>query len=165
MFRTDPDARKRNARVHFLRVSASVVRATRLFALPVIRQPRPSEVKPDQKLVNLLEDAERAKTLMQRRRELGIPELAAAFGCQMNRFTRLVRLNYLAPDIMLSIRDGVQPAGLTRRSLLKIDLPLDWATQRNLLGFPAQPEHFRNPSSSQPDLEAATEAAVVIATR
>jgi len=71
----------------------------------------------------------------------------------MDRFSRLVRLNYLAPDIALAIRDGSQPSTMTRRSLLGANLPLDWAIQRNLLGFPSQPEHFRNPNVTSPNRE------------
>ena len=50
-------------------------------------------------------------------------------------FARLVRLNYLAPDIVAAIIDGEQPADLTRQKLAQIDLPIDWPLQRRLLGF------------------------------
>jgi site-specific DNA recombinase len=145
-FGVDREARLRNGAVHFLRVAAAVVRATHLFALPVPPEPA-GDMKPNAGLVGLLDDAGRAQAMMVIRRDLDVPGLAREFGCQMDRFSRLVRLNYLAPDIALSIRDGTQPAGLSRASLLKVDLPLDWATQRNLLGYPPQPEHFRNPPS------------------
>jgi len=54
----------------------------------------------------------------------------------------VLRLNYLAPDIILSILDGTHPAGLTRTRLVQANLPMDWALQRKLLGFPerSQPE-------------------------
>jgi hypothetical protein len=52
----------------------------------------------------------------------------------------VLRLNYLAPDIISSILDGTQPPGLTRQKLVKAHLPMDWALQRRLLGFsPRQP--------------------------
>jgi len=149
-FGTDPAARERDVSVHFLRVAAAVVRATNLYALPVVPQPQPGTLRPDRGLLALLDDAERAMTLMSKRRDLGVPDLASVTGCKKDRFCRLVRLNYLAPDIQLAIRDGAQPPGLTRRALLRVDLPLDWAVQRNLLGFAAQPEHFRNRSSAKP---------------
>jgi hypothetical protein len=55
-------------------------------------------------------------------------------------FARLVRLNYLAPDIVAAILDGEQPKGLTRKKLLTFDLPIDWKLQRALLGFVEKPE-------------------------
>jgi hypothetical protein len=100
--------------------------------------------KPDLRLTRLLDEAVQAQNLMVVRRDLDIAGLSAEFGCDMCRFSRLVRLNYLAPDIALAIRDGRHPTGLTRKALMKADLPLDWAVQRKLLGFPHQPEHFRN---------------------
>jgi hypothetical protein len=42
----------------------------------------------------------------------------------------------LAPDIVASILSGTQPVELTAEVLTKrVDLPLDWAEQRALLGF------------------------------
>jgi site-specific DNA recombinase len=58
----------------------------------------------------------------------------------MGSFSRLVRLNYLAPDIVSAIIDGTQPATLTRRQLIECDLLIDWDLQRRLLGFPAKQE-------------------------
>ena len=52
--------------------------------------------------------------------------------------TRLVRLAFLAPDLLAAIIDGRQPQGLTATGLLKEcqrGLPLDWRQQRILLGF------------------------------
>ncbi|HEY6520394.1 MAG TPA: recombinase family protein [Roseiarcus sp.] len=49
---------------------------------------------------------------------------------------RLMRLNYLAPDIVTAIFNGRQPAGLTASKLI-VDtrLPLAWEDQRKALGF------------------------------
>jgi hypothetical protein len=150
IFGVDIDGRRRNPSIHFLRANASVVRARNLFALPLVAAPQSDCKEPDKKLLRLLNDASNAQRLLYERRDLDLPGLAALFGCKMDRFSRLVRLNYLAPDIALAIRDGSQPAAMTRRSLLAANLPLDWATQRNLLGFSPQPEHFRNPNASPP---------------
>jgi site-specific DNA recombinase len=148
MFGTDADGRQRNPSIHFLCVAASVVRARKLFALPVPAAIWNGTPRVDDKLIRLLDDAERARTLMMVRRDLDLPGLAAAFGCKMDRYSRLVRLSYLAPDIALAIRDGMEPVGVTRRTLLAANIPLDWATQRTLLGFPPQPEHLRNPNAT-----------------
>ncbi len=49
---------------------------------------------------------------------------------------RLMRLNYLAPDIVTAIFNGRQPACLTASKLI-VDtrLPLAWEDQRKALGF------------------------------
>jgi DNA invertase Pin-like site-specific DNA recombinase len=50
--------------------------------------------------------------------------------------TRLLRLTFLAPDIVAAIVAGNQPADLTANKLM-VDtrLPLDWCDQRTALGF------------------------------
>lgn len=149
-FGSDLDARARNPAVHFLKVSASAVRARTIHALPIQPIPPASGMRPDLRLVGLLDQAGSANVLMRERRDLDVPSLAQVFGCKSDRFARLIRLNYLAPDIALAIRDGAHPADLTRQRLLKANLPLDWAVQRTLLGFPPQPEHFRNPNANSP---------------
>ncbi|MDQ3549626.1 MAG: recombinase family protein [Chloroflexota bacterium] len=50
--------------------------------------------------------------------------------------SKLVRLSWLAPDIISAILDGHQTAGLNGRRLLRTcDLPLAWSAQRRALGF------------------------------
>ncbi len=49
---------------------------------------------------------------------------------------QLLRISWLAPDILSSICEGRQPATLTGRRLLRAtNIPLDWVEQRGLLGF------------------------------
>ena len=65
-------------------------------------------------------------------------ELANTLGQDKDYFARLVRLGYLAPDIISDILDGRQPAALTRQRLARVSkLPMDWTEQRQLLGFAA----------------------------
>lgn len=90
----------------------------------------------DQRLVDLLDSARNAQKLIDQRRDLSVPELARLKGIRPSQFARLIRLNYLAPDIAAAIRDGMQPDTLTRKLLLASVIPTDWALQRNLLGFP-----------------------------
>jgi hypothetical protein len=48
----------------------------------------------------------------------------------------LARLAWLSPDIVSEILEGRQPPHLTGRYLLRCgDVPLDWAAQREFLGF------------------------------
>ncbi|GAA3903931.1 hypothetical protein GCM10022276_23220 [Sphingomonas limnosediminicola] len=49
---------------------------------------------------------------------------------------QLLRLNWLAPDIVTAIVQGRQPASLTGRRLLRAaDVPLSWEDQRRYFGF------------------------------
>lgn len=49
---------------------------------------------------------------------------------------QLLRVSWLAPDIISAITEGRQPPTLTGRRLLRAgDLPLSWAEQRQCLGF------------------------------
>lgn len=49
---------------------------------------------------------------------------------------QLLRISFLAPDIITAIVEGRQPPSLTGRRLLRVtDLPFDWAGQRRVLGF------------------------------
>jgi DNA invertase Pin-like site-specific DNA recombinase len=49
---------------------------------------------------------------------------------------QLLRISWLAPDIISAIADGRQPAPLTGRRLLRAtNIPLAWSEQRKLFGF------------------------------
>jgi len=64
--------------------------------------------------------------------------IAAQEGYEADYFARLVRLGYLAPDIISAIIEGKQPANITRQKLARIgSLPMRWDEQRVLLGFAA----------------------------
>ena len=50
--------------------------------------------------------------------------------------TRVVRLAFLAPDIVAAILKGKHPRELNAARLLRDSrIPLDWRQQRSLLGF------------------------------
>ncbi len=51
--------------------------------------------------------------------------------------SRIVRLAFLAPEIVEQIVKGCQPPELTAESLLRdhTQLPLDWESQNGMLGF------------------------------
>ena len=55
------------------------------------------------------------------------------------RLTSLIRLSYLAPDIVRALLEGRQPIELTPTRLLRLSkgLPHDWSEQRHVLGFAA----------------------------
>ena len=58
-------------------------------------------------------------------------------GIARGRLSSLVRLSYLAPDIVQAILAGRQPVELTPTRLLKLsqNLPHNWKEQRSFLGF------------------------------
>ena len=65
-----------------------------------------------------------------------IQDIAIAEGVADSYASRILRLTYLAPDIVAAILDGHQPPGFSVRRLLgRSRLPLDWAEQRQVLGF------------------------------
>jgi len=62
-------------------------------------------------------------------------DIARSEGLTRSHVTRVIRLAFLAPDIVQAILDGNAPPDLTAERLLKrTDLPLDWVDQRQLLG-------------------------------
>ena len=62
-------------------------------------------------------------------------EISKAQGCSAPHIARHIPLAWLAPDIVEAVLDGRQPAGLSVKRLME-KLPLDWAEQRRVLGFP-----------------------------
>jgi hypothetical protein len=91
----------------------------------------------------LLQKARSAQVVLDERSLWNVNDMAAKIHCHPKRFTRLVRLNYLAPDIIASIRDGTQPPALKCQTLMSADLPMDWTLQRRLLGFADQPDFLK----------------------
>ena len=94
--------------------------------------------------MDLVNRARKAQRLVEEHREWSIEEFAYKENCRPTFFARLIRLNYLAPDIVTAILDGTQPASLTRDMMLNSNIPTDWAIQRQLFGFPS-PERQISP--------------------
>lgn len=143
LFRGAPEEWQRPHSVELLDIAAGTVRMKRQLALP-IRQRKPEQVvSPDLRLVTLIKRARAAQALLEEYRCEKTSDLAKRVKCGPTRFARLVRLNYLAPDIITSILDGNQPGDLTRRRLMQADIPMDWSLQRRMLGFPDQPDYLK----------------------
>ena len=81
--------------------------------------------------------------MLDARREINLTAMAEELHCTPSRLSRLVRLNYLAPDIIAAILDGDQPHDLTGHKLMATDLPMDWSLQRKILGFADQPDMLK----------------------
>lgn len=119
-------------RVHVLRAAANLMHGHVRLPLPV----SPCEAcTANPELVRLLTEATEAKEAMLARRTETVSEIARGLGMGPNHFARLIRINYLAPDIQAAIVSGTQPKTLTKRLMLYDTLPLDWNQQRKLFGF------------------------------
>lgn len=87
------------------------------------------------KLIALIAEAIAARKLVLANPDKSLNALAAANGRCRTRLGKLVALSCLAPDIVTSIVEGKQPAALTTRALLDMELPFEWGSQRSQLGF------------------------------
>ncbi len=124
-------------------VPASTLCMKRELTLLMKRRTEGPSAKPNTRLVGLLQKARSAQVVLDERSLWNVNEMAARIHCHPKRFTRLVRLNYLAPDIIASIRDGTQPSELNCQTLMAADLPMDWTLQRRMLGFADQPDFLK----------------------
>jgi len=92
--------------------------------------------KPDARLVKLLIRARKFNATLLGSDDVLFAALAKREGVSPSYFTRLIRLSYLAPDIIEAILDGRQPHDLTADKLLAHSrLPLGWHEQRTVLGI------------------------------
>ena len=67
----------------------------------------------------------------------GSRSIAQATGLDERYVSRILQCAFLAPDIVESILDGRQPAKLSFENL-RARVPIDWAAQRQVFGFPAK---------------------------
>lgn len=94
--------------------------------------------EPDPTLIKLILRARHLRDRMLAER-LGVGELAAAEGVTTSYIARVIRLGFLAPDIVTAILDGRQPVGLTANKLANDSrLPIAWPEQHQALGFSSQ---------------------------
>jgi len=64
-----------------------------------------------------------------------LSQIAARLGKCRGNLADMMRISYLAPDIVAAIMEGRQPAPLKRKTLMATPLSLDWSEQRRQLGF------------------------------
>lgn len=134
LFRSSADKGGRNT---FLLEVPYTKRLRRLKPIDLSLGPKPTAgQKPDAKLVSLIAEARQAQSFFETHRGEEPTVTAARLRRDPHFFKKLLKLNYLAPDIIISIRDGTQPRDLKRKHLINVNLPLDWELQRKLLGFP-----------------------------
>jgi len=86
---------------------------------------------PDPVLLKLMAHARRAQEVLL----TGMPDPLVSDYSKAH-VARLLKLSWLAPDIIAAITEGRQPPTLTGRRLLRAaDVPLDWQEQRRFFGF------------------------------
>ena len=94
--------------------------------------------EPDPSLFKLIRRAHDWRRQLETGSPRTITDLAAANGVNASYFTRVLRLAYLAPDIVEAIVTGSQPPNLSANRLVRmLDLPMGWSGQREYLGLPA----------------------------
>ena len=129
---------------HVLDIDVRAISAERWPVVHINARDDTIQNAPNTKLIRLVRSARAAQRLVEEHRDWSLEELARKVNRRPGHFSRLIRLNYLAPDIVNSILDGTQSATLASDYLLKANLPTDWALQRKLLGYPA-PERKLTP--------------------
>ncbi len=91
---------------------------------------------PDPSLCRLMARSHAIRERLQNDPGLSLKEIAREEDVVASYVTRLLRLSFLAPDIIAAMLKGNQPAELTASRLAQWkNLPLDWAEQRRVLGF------------------------------
>ncbi len=97
----------------------------------------PHQAASDASLVDVLKEAVAAREKLLADTDETLNEITARTTKSKGRLTALMRLSYLAPDIIADILAGQQPPELSVKRLLRTsqDLPLDWPGQRAFLGL------------------------------
>jgi DNA invertase Pin-like site-specific DNA recombinase len=117
--------------VTVLTIPAQLKRAGIEMKLVVDDGSEPANVDPV--LVRLLLRAHAIRVRVLEEPSLPLKEIAREEGISSSYVTRLLRLAFLAPDIVTAILNGKHPPQLTANRLMDdTRLPLDWTTQREL---------------------------------
>ena len=101
----------------------------------IIGDNAPAEV--DAGVVHLIAKAFAVRNQLLSGSEDSIETMTERLGAGKGWLTSLVRLSYLAPDIVRAMLAGRQPVELNPTRLMRLskDLPPDWSEQRRFLGF------------------------------
>ncbi|HVZ03581.1 recombinase family protein [Hyphomicrobium sp.] len=135
----DPDLQRLPARptgsIEVLTIPARV-RRTGMETRLLIESAQSDDRQPDRSLLRLLGQARRFHDMVAQNTNMSVAELAAAAGVTRSYFTRVFRLNFLAPRITMAILQGRQPLELTANKLKQAGaLSPFWPDQLRQLGF------------------------------
>jgi hypothetical protein len=99
----------------------------------------PAKREPDPVLVRTIAQAHRWLGLLTSGKVTSVQEIAKLEAVTTSYVSRVVRLACLAPGIIEEILDSRHPIEIhARRLVLQEDLPLQWAEQRQQLGYRLQ---------------------------
>jgi site-specific DNA recombinase len=88
----------------------------------------------DPSLIKLAVKAHAARAALFAGEGASLADVARSQGHEVHYFAVLVKLSYLAPDLIEAILEGRQPLRLDRQALARIrQLPMDWAEQRTTI--------------------------------
>ncbi len=89
---------------------------------------------PDRSMLRLLAQAHGFKEMVLRGDGNTVGDLATEAGVSSSYFTRILKLSFLAPDVVRTILDHEHPLRLTARRLsLSITMPNAWSQQTAML--------------------------------
>ena len=128
------DCENRDVPMITLSIAAALRRAGRGKRL-VVDGPIRDQI--DASLVRLLQEAFAARDQLLADTHESINAITARSGKSKGHLSALMRLSYLAPDIIDDMLSGRQPPDLSAKRLLRLskDLPLSWCDQRAFLGY------------------------------
>ncbi|WP_247888603.1 hypothetical protein [Azospirillum brasilense] len=92
----------------------------------------------DEALVKALARAHRWCRRLASGQVASVSDLATEAGRTKAYIRQILRLAFLAPDLVDAILRGEQPLRLTLATMLETDIPLAWNEQCRLLGFPSR---------------------------
>jgi len=96
--------------------------------------PEPVTANKDHRLIGLIAEAHAVrKAVLEQSGSL--VQIAERLGKCRGNLADMIRISYLAPDVVTAIMEGRQPPSLKRKTLMKNQLPLDWSEQRRQLGL------------------------------
>jgi len=102
----------------------------------VIESPGSSPSRQDLVLLKAIARASRWFEALATRQTRSVAELAEREGVNERYIRSLLHLAFLAPAVVEAIVHGDQPSELTTKALLtRIDLPLNWQAQQQVLGI------------------------------
>jgi len=106
------------------------------FELRLVVPGKETAARPDTSLVRLIARAHQMRDRLVADPDQTITQLAEQERLTASYLTRLLRLAFLAPEIVTAILEGRQPTELSANKLMAdTRLPIDWAGQRQTLGF------------------------------
>ena len=101
---------------------------------PNANQHQKAAARRDMTLVNGIAKAYHWQAIYERGKYASLAYFFEKHGLNKSYAARVMRLNLLAPDIRMSILDGLQPKGLSLMDLMR-PFPPEWQEQRNVFGF------------------------------